>query len=306
MPFQGGGFVLSGFTNFTSCKGGLRPMAFGRRLFYLVAFVILGFGANTAAMADQPKPWQLGFQDAVTPVMEQMNDFHNLLLVITTAITIFVFVLLGYVLYRFSAKRNPVPSKVAHNTPVEVIWTLVPILILIVIAIPSFRLLYFSDRVENADITIKAIGHQWYWSYVYPDADDLTFDSFMVEEEDLEEGQPQLLATDSAVVVPVNKTIRVLVTATDVIHAWAVPAFGVKIDGYPGRLNETWFRAEKEGTYYGQCSELCGTNHGMMPITVKVVSQQAYEAWLKEAKEEYAINDTADRESRVARINVQQ
>lgn len=281
-------------------------MAFGRRLFYLVAFVILGFGANTAAMASQPKPWQLGFQDAVTPVMEQMNDFHNFLLVITAAITIFVFVLLGYVLYRFSAKRNPVPSKVSHNTPVEVIWTLVPILILIVIAIPSFRLLYFSDRVESADITIKAIGHQWYWSYVYPDADDLTFDSFVVEADDLEEGQPLLLATDSAVVVPVNKTIRVLVTATDVIHAWAVPAFGVKIDGYPGRLNETWFRAEKEGTYYGQCSELCGTNHGMMPITVKVVSEEAYEAWLKEAKEEYAIDDTADRESRVARINVQQ
>ncbi|PCJ61189.1 MAG: cytochrome c oxidase subunit II [Rhodospirillaceae bacterium] len=281
-------------------------MAFGRRLFYLVAFLILGFGANTAAMADQPKPWQFGFQDAVTPVMEQMNDFHNLLLVIITAITIFVFVLLGYVLYRFSAKRNPVPSRVSHNTPVEVIWTLVPILILIVIAIPSFRLLYFVDRVENADITIKAVGHQWYWSYVYPDADDLTFDSFVVEDDDLEEGQPRLLATDSAVVVPVNKTIRVLVTATDVLHAWAVPAFGVKIDGVPGRLNETWFRAEKEGTYYGQCSELCGTNHGMMPITVKVVSQQAYEAWLKEAKEEYAIDDTANRESRVARINVQQ
>jgi len=281
-------------------------MAFGRRLFYLVAFAILGFGVNTAAIAGQPVPWQLGFQDAVTPVMEQMNDFHNFLLVIITAITIFVFALLGYVMYRFSAKRNPVPSKVSHNAPVEVIWTLVPILILIVIAIPSFRLLYFVDRVENADITIKAVGHQWYWSYVYPDADDLTFDSFVVEEEDLEEGQPRLLATDSAVVVPVNKTIRVLVTATDVLHAWAVPAFGVKMDAVPGRLNETWFRAEKEGTYYGQCSELCGTNHGMMPITVKVVSQQAYEAWLKEAKEEYAINSTANRESRVARINVQQ
>jgi cytochrome c oxidase subunit 2 len=281
-------------------------MAFGRRLFYLVAFVILGFGANTAAMAGQPKPWQLGFQDAVTPVMEQMNDFHNLLLVIITSIALFVFVLLAYVLYRFSAKRNPVPSKVSHNTPVEVIWTLVPILILIVIAIPSFRLMYFADRVENADITIKAVGHQWYWSYVYQDEGDLTFDSFVVEEDDLEEGQPLLLATDTAVVVPVNKNVRVLVTASDVIHAWAVPAFGVKIDGYPGRLNETWFRAEKEGTYYGQCSELCGTNHGMMPITVKVVSEEAYEAWLKEAKEEYAIDDTAGRKTRVARINVQQ
>jgi len=280
-------------------------MPVGRQFFYFVAFAILVFGVGSTAMAGQPTPWQLGFQQAVTPVMEQMNQFHNFLLIVITAISVFVLGLLGYTLYRFSAKRNPVPSKTTHNTSVEVLWTVIPILILIVIAIPSFRLLYFSDRVENAEITIKAVGHQWYWSYVYPDQDDLTFDSFVVEAEDLEEGQPLLLATDTAVVVPVNKTVRVLVTATDVLHAWAIPAFGVKIDAIPGQLNETWFRAEKEGTYYGQCSELCGTNHGMMPITVKVVSEEAYEAWLKEAKEEYATNDAADRDTRVARINVQ-
>lgn len=237
--------------------------------------------------------------------MEQMNQFHNFLLIVITAISIFVFALLGYVFYRFNAKRNPVPSKVTHNTPIEVIWTLVPILILVAISIPSFRLMYYVDRVENADITIKAVGHQWYWSYVYQDEDDLTFDSFVKEKEELEEGEPLLLATDTAVVVPVNKTVRVLVTATDVLHAWAIPAFGTKIDAVPGRLNETWFRAEKEGTYYGQCSELCGTNHGMMPITVKVVSEAAYAAWLKEAKEEYATNDAADRDTRVARTNIQ-
>ncbi|MCE2509816.1 MAG: cytochrome c oxidase subunit II [Alphaproteobacteria bacterium] len=280
-------------------------MPFGRRLFlFLAAFSFFGVGSASGTLASEPVRWQLGFQDAASPVMERLSGFHDYLLIVISLITAFVLGLLVYIILRFNAKANPVPSKTTHNTPLEVIWTLIPTLILVAIAIPSFRLMYYMDRVENADITIKAVGHQWYWSYVYPDHDDLTFDAFVLEKDELEEGQPRLLATDTAVVVPVNKTVRVLVTSTDVLHAWAVPAFGAKIDAIPGRLNETWFRANKEGTYYGQCSELCGTNHGMMPITVKVVSDEAYAAWLKEAIEEYATNDDADHETRVARTEV--
>ena len=281
-------------------------MPFVRRLLFLAAFVIFGVGSASNAVASEPMPWQFGFQDAASPVMAQLSGFHDFLLVIITAISVFVLALIVYIVLRFNAKANPVPSKTTHNTSLEVIWTVIPILILVVIAIPSFRLMYYMDRMENADVTVKAIGHQWYWSYVYPDHDDLTFDAFVLERDELEEGQPHLLATATAVVVPANKTVRVLVTSTDVLHAWAIPAFGAKIDAVPGRLNETWFRAEKEGTYYGQCSELCGTNHGMMPITVKVVSDEAYAAWLKEAKEEYATNDGAGHETRVARTEVQQ
>ncbi|MGB1548114.1 MAG: cytochrome c oxidase subunit II [Alphaproteobacteria bacterium] len=282
-------------------------MPFGRRLFFfLAAFVTFGIGPAGGALADQPVPWQFGFQDAASPVMERLSGFHDFLLVIITVIAAFVLALLVYIVLRFNAKANPVASKTTHNTPLEVIWTLIPVLVLVVIAIPSFRLMYYMDRLEHADVTVKAVGHQWYWSYVYPDHDDLTFDAFVLGDDELEEGQPRLLATDTAVVVPVNKTVRVLVTSTDVLHAWALPAFGVKIDAIPGRLNETWFRAEKEGTYYGQCSELCGTNHGMMPITVKVVSEEAYAAWLKEAKEEYATNDDAADETRLARAEVQE
>ena len=254
--------------------------------------VVVGVLAWTAGQAfaaeGVAEPWQLGLQDAVTPVMHDITQFHNWMLGLITFITLFVLALLLIVMVKFNAKANPTPSKTTHNTTIEVVWTVAPILILLVIAIPSFRLLYLQRDIPQADMTIKAIGNQWYWSYEYPDHDDLTFDALMVEEEDLKPGQPRLLATDNDVVVPVNKTVRVIVTASDVIHNWAIPSFGIKMDGIPGRLNETWFRAEKTGVYYGQCSELCGIRHAFMPITVRVVSEEDFAAWLVDAKKEFA------------------
>jgi cytochrome c oxidase subunit 2 len=235
--------------------------------------------ASVSAFAAEPVRWQLGFQPAATPVMERITDFHQLLLVIITLVTLFVLGLLAYTIVKFSAKNNPVPSKTTHHTTIEVIWTVVPVIILVIIAVPSFKLLYYSDVVPKADMTIKAIGNQWYWTYEYPDDGKFTFDANMIPDEDLKKGQKRLLETDTSVVVPVNTTVRVQVTAADVLHAWAVPAFGVKIDAVPGRLNETWFKATKEGTYYGQCSELCGVNHGFMPIKVEVVSKSKFSAW---------------------------
>lgn len=259
----------------------------------LAALALTGlFGSR--AWAGQPEPWQFGFQDAVTPVMERIDSFHNMLLIILSAISAFVVILLAIVIFRFNAKRNPTPRKFSHNTLIETLWTGIPIIILIVIAIPSFKLLYMQDRTPPADLTIKAIGSQWYWTYEYPDYGELTFDALMLEDYELEEGQPRLLATDANVVVPVGATVRVLVTATDVIHSWAVPAFGVKMDAVPGRMNETWFRADKQGIYYGQCSELCGVGHGFMPITVEVVSQEGFEQWIEWAQEELAQDSPSD------------
>ena len=242
-------------------------------------------------MAQQAVPWQTGFQEAATPVMRDLLAFNDLIHPIITGILLFVLALLFYTLYRFSAKRNPEPSTTTHNTLVEVVWTAIPIMILIVIAIPSFKLLYFQDRAVDPEMTIKAIGHQWYWTYEYPDHDGLTFDALMIADEDIAEGQFRLLETDNRIVVPVDTSIQVLVTADDVIHAWTVPAFGIKIDAVPGRLNETWFKAEREGVFYGQCSELCGAYHGFMPIAVEVVSKDAFAAWVVTAKEKFALND---------------
>jgi len=255
------------------------------------AGLVVGFGAPDA-WAGLPAPWQEGLQTAVTPVAHKIHDFHNMLLVIITTITAFVTAMLLIIIVRFNRKANPEPSKTAHNTLLEVVWTALPVIILVVIAIPSFRLLYYMDRAVEPEMTIKAIGHQWYWSYEYPDAG-FEFDATLVEEEDLQPGQPRLLQTDNVVVVPVDTTVQLLVTAPpeDVIHSWAMPAFGVKTDAVPGRLNETWFRVEKEGTYYGQCSELCGINHGFMPITVKAVSREEYARWLASARAEFAAID---------------
>jgi cytochrome c oxidase subunit II len=239
-------------------------------------------------LAAQPEPWQLGFQPAATSVMERIESLHDLLLWIIALISLFVLALVAYACVRFRASRSTAPSRRTHNTVLEIAWTAVPVLILVVIAIPSFKLLYYQDIVPDADLTIKAVGHQWYWSYEYPDNGNFTFDSYMVADADLQPDQPRLLATDTAVVLPVGTTVRVLVTATDVLHSWAVPAFGVKMDAVPGRINETWLRIEEPGTYYGQCSELCGTNHGFMPIMVEAVSKDEFEAWTKQAQEEYA------------------
>jgi cytochrome c oxidase subunit 2 len=263
-------------------------MALKKALAALAAIAVFGLTAVNVAVAGQPVDWQMGFQPAASPVMERMIDFHNLLLVIIFSVAAFVMVLLLIIIVRFNAKANPVPSKTTHNTLLEVIWTIVPIMILVVIAIPSFKLLFFYDTVPDSAMTIKAVGHQWYWAYEYPDDGDFGFDALMVEDGDLADGEPRLLATDEKIVLPVDTDIRVLLTAEDVIHAWAVPALGVKMDAVPGRLSETWLRITKEGKYYGQCSELCGVNHGFMPIEIHAVSKAAYAAWVVEAREEYA------------------
>ncbi|MDB9811119.1 cytochrome c oxidase subunit II [Candidatus Pelagibacter sp.] len=242
----------------------------------------------TSASANQPKEWQLGFQNAASESMRDIVNFHNnLLLPIIIAISVFVLFLMIYACVRFSASRNPNPSKTTHNVAVEVLWTLIPCLILIVMAVPSFKILYKQDTIPKAEVTIKAIGYQWYWGYEYPD-ENIIFESYMIKEEDLKENQPRLLAVDNEVVVPVNKVVKVLITANDVLHAWALPSFGVKRDAVPGRINETWFKAEKVGTYYGQCSELCGIQHAFMPITVRVVTDEEYAQWLAEAKMKFA------------------
>ena len=244
----------------------------------------IGLPGHASATFGQPEPWQLGMQPAVTSVGQQMIWFHDFLLYIIAGIVLFVFALLAFVMARFNERANATPGRATHNTAVEVIWTVVPILILLAIAVPSFRLLFAQYNFPEADLTIKATGHQWYWSYEYTDHEGVSFDAVMVEEDNLKPGQPRLLATDNDVVVPVNKTVHVLVTASDVIHNWTVPAFGSKIDAVPGRLLRTWFKAERIGTYYGQCSELCGARHAFMPISVKVVSEAEFAAWLHQAK----------------------
>ena len=253
-----------------------------------ILLTLTTFFISFEAMANQPKDWQLGFQEAASESMRDIISFHdNLLLPIIVAISAFVLFLMLYVCVKFRASANPNPSERTHNVAVEVLWTLIPCLILIVIAVPSFKILYKQDAIPKADLTIKAIGYQWYWGYEYPD-ENIIFDSYMVEDKDLKANQPRLLAVDNEVVVPVNKVVKVLITANDVLHAWALPSFGVKRDAVPGRINETWFKAEKTGTYYGQCSELCGIKHAFMPITVKVVSEEEYQEWLMDARVKFA------------------
>ncbi|MBP2226985.1 cytochrome c oxidase subunit 2 [Azospirillum agricola] len=246
--------------------------------------VVTMLGAGGSALANEPHPWQFGLQEPASPVKHLMDSFHSLLTVIITLIVIFVAALLAYCVVRFNAKANPVPSKTSHHTLLEVAWTVLPVIILIVVAVPSFKLLYVAERVPEADMTIKVTGRQWYWDYEYPDHGNIAFSSYMIQDADLKPGQRRLLEVDNRVVVPVNSTVRLLVTAGDVIHSWAIPSFGVKKDGVPGRINETWFKAEREGVYYGQCSEICGTNHGYMPIAVEVVSKENFDAWVAKTK----------------------
>ncbi|MBM3544293.1 MAG: cytochrome c oxidase subunit II [Alphaproteobacteria bacterium] len=247
----------------------------------LTVFAALAGLAGPVLAADgQPSDWQLGFQKAATPIMDQITNFHTYVTVIITIIAIFVLGLMIYVMMRFNEKRNPLPSRTSHHTPLEIAWTVVPILVLVAIAIPSFRLLFAQYDFPKADLTITATGSQWYWSYEYPDHG-IAFDSIMVKDADLKEGQPRLLSVNNEVVVPVGKNVIVQVRATDVIHDWAVPSFGIKLDAVPGRLQLTWFRAEREGWFYGQCSELCGRNHAFMPIAIRVVSEEEFNDWLK-------------------------
>lgn len=264
-----------------------------KKAFYLhlfLALVGLCIISTAAQAADGVHNWQLGFQDAVSPVKEHLANLHQLILYIITAIVIFVSLLLAYVCFRFSAKRNPVPSKTTHNTLLEIVWTTIPVIILIVIAIPTFRTLYYVDKTEEAEMTLKVIGHQWYWEYQYPDQGDITFDSYMLKDDELKPGQPRLLEVDNRVVLPVDTTVKVLITSADVIHDWAMPSMGIKTDAVPGRLNETWLRITKPGVYYGQCSELCGVGHGFMPIAIEAVSKEEFKAWVEKAKKQFSQN----------------
>lgn len=243
-----------------------------------------------AALAEQPVDWQMGMQEAASPVREAIDSLHNELLVIITLITLFVLALLLYVIVRFSAKRHPTPSQTTHNTLLELLWTTVPILILVVIAIPSFKLLFYVDRTQHADLTLKVTGHQWYWSYEYPDNKDVSFDSSILEGKDLKAGEPRLLEVDNPVVVPVGAKVRVLVTGTDVIHSWFVPSMGVQEYAVVGRTNEAWFEAVRPGTYYGQCNQICGLNHPFMPIEIKAVSKENFDKWVANPKMRFAQN----------------
>jgi cytochrome c oxidase subunit 2 len=264
----------------------------------LAVMVLTGAGVAWAGLG-QPSDWQIGPQESATPVMDDIVGFHFFLLIVISVITAFVLALLVIVIVRFNARANPTPSRTTHNTFLEIAWTLVPVLILVSIAVPSFRILFYQLNTPPADLTVKVTGKQWFWSYSYPDNGKFEFDSLMLNEKerkartdkDPKADVPRLLAVDNELVVPVNKTVRVLVTGADVIHAFAVPSFGVKIDAIPGRLNETWFKAEREGMYYGQCSELCGKDHAFMPIAVRVVSEQAFTAWVEQAKKKYARQD---------------
>ena len=261
-----------------------------------LSFIFIGlfsFLSKAGSTETLPKDWQLGFSEPATELMSDVIAFHSYILMpIITGISILVLGLLLYIAYRYNSNRNQIASTTTHNTVIEVLWTVIPVILLIIIAIPSFRILYTAETIPKADLTIKAIGNQWYWSYEYPDYDDFSFDANMLQDDELSDPSLRLLETDTQIVVPVNKVVKLLITSNDVLHAWTIPAFAVKKDAVPGRLNETWFKAEKTGTYYGQCSELCGPKHAFMPINVKVVTQDEFDNWLSFAKEEYASSKT--------------
>ena len=254
-------------------------------------FSVFFFLVSFEAFGKQATDWQLSFQNPATDLMGSVVGLHNIILIVMTLVTLFVLFLLFYVSFRFSAKRNPIPSTTTHNTVVEVLWTAIPIVILVVLAIPSFKLLYQQEKSENYDMTVKVIGHQWYWEYEYPDHGDFYFESYMIQDEDLQEGDLRLLTVDNPLVIPANKNIQILITAGDVLHSWAVPSMGLKTDAVPGRLNETWVNVKEPGVYRGQCSEICGTGHGFMPVVVKVLPESEFIAWANEAKNNYAINE---------------
>ena len=266
-----------------------------QRVVFAALFALVGgvgwMRSAAAQMVGKAHEWQMGMQTAASPVAERIHAMNRFLEIIITVIVLLVLAILAYVIVRFNAKRNPVPSKTAHNTLIEIIWTAAPVAILVVIAIPSIKLLYYEDTTKDHQLTLKVTGHQWYWTYTYPDQGGFTFDSIPIPESDLQPGQPRLLTVDNAVVVPVGASVQVLATSEDVIHNWAIPSLGLKKDATPGRVNETWFRADHEGVYYGMCSELCGVNHYFMPIVVKAVTPEAFDAWVKDAQQKFAKAD---------------
>lgn len=263
----------------------------GRLSAIAAALLALSAGVAGAQETGRPWPWQWNFQEAASPTMERIAALTFTLNLIIVLIVIFVTALVGYIAWRFRASKNPVPARWTHNTKLEIAWTTIPVLILVAIAFPSFHLLYFMDRAKDADMTLKVTGHQWYWSYEYPEHN-VKFDAVIVEEASLQPGQLRLLTTDNAVVLPVDTPIRVQLTADDVMHSWGVPALGLKTDNIPGRLNETWVQINRPGTYYGQCSELCGVNHAFMPVMIKAVPKEEFQAWLKQAQVEFPSRHT--------------
>jgi cytochrome c oxidase subunit 2 len=263
----------------------------------VTAGTLLASAGAALAGLGQPTPWQIGLQQAASPVMQDITSFHNFLLWVIGAISLFVLALLLIIIVRFNARANPTPSRTTHNTLLEIIWTIAPVIILALIAVPSFRLLFVQLDVPHPDLTIKATGKQWFWSYNYPDNGNFEFDSLMVADKDLKAGEPRLLTVDNEMVVPVNKIVHVLVTGADVIHSFAVPSFGIRIDAIPGRINETWFEATIEGMFYGQCSELCGKDHSFMPIAVRVVNDNDFNAWVATAKQKFAADQSVPKDA---------
>lgn len=267
-----------------------------KALSLFAAFMALTLTSGVAG-AFEPKPNELGFQPPASPNMERLEDFHNdLLMWIITAIVIFVMVLLLWVAIRFNAKSNPVPSKTTHNVPLEVLWTVVPVVILIIVAVPSFKLLYYLERTPTPDLTLKVSGYQWGWTYTYPDNDNIEFNADYIVDEEIDDYIPEgkgrrLLETYNPIVLPVGKDIQVIVTASDVIHSWTVPAFGAKKDAVPGRLNETWFHINEPGIYAGQCSEICGIRHAYMPVSVYAVTPEEFDQWTACVKGDAASTD---------------
>jgi cytochrome c oxidase subunit 2 len=259
-----------------------------RGLLVLSLALVMTGALAAVAWAEAPHPWQLGMQAPATPVKERLCAFHDELLVIIFCIAAFVMALQLYVILRFNHRRNPVPSHTSHNPVIEILWTVVPVLILVIIAIPSFKLMYYMDRVPNPDMTIKVTGHQWYWSYEYPDQKDLAFDSNIIQQADLKPDQKRLLDVDNPLVVPIHTNVRVLVTSTDVIHSWFIPSFGVQEYAIIGRLNESWFNVNHEGTYYGECNQICGINHAFMPIKIVALSKPAFAKWVTDAQKKFA------------------
>lgn len=246
----------------------------------IITFAFLLF-LSSMAYADVPHPWQINFQEAASPIMYELHHFHNFLLIICTVIVCFVAVLIGYVILRFNAKSNPVPAKFSHNITIEVIWTVIPIIVLVIIAIPSFRILRLTEHIPQAEMTVKVLGSQWYWTYTYPDYNNYTFDSNIIQDKDLKPGQHRLLEVDNRLLIPQGTVVKFLITGADVIHSFGVPSLALKTDAIPGKVNEAWTRIDNKGVYYGQCSELCGIKHGFMPIAIEVVSKDEFKQWIE-------------------------
>lgn len=280
-------------TVFESQRASMTMIKSCKFFLFLLAIGLMVLGVSAGAAWAEPRPWGIWMQDPATPVAKRLHEFHSMLMIIITAIVLFVMGLLLYVMVRFNARANPKPSTTTHNVMLEVIWTVVPVVILIIIAVPSFKLLYYMDRTAEPDMTLKITGYQWYWGYEYPDHGDISLMSNMIPDDQIDtaKGQVRLLSTDNPVILPVDTNIQLIVTAADVIHSFAVPAFGVKIDAVPGRLNESWVRIEKPGVYYGQCSEICGIGHAFMPIEIIAVSKEDFAAWVANQRGESAALD---------------